>query len=347
MIPLRTVPTASRRPAQTLYTPGAFSKQRKNTDSQGKQAPIPVESPGNIRINTVENEKSLDLNKLNVSSSTNSSLVDNGLKDRKDKKNTRSSPTDLTNKRIDNFYVSDAVTSENQPDCIDSDCDNITNSLQTSNNAGQSSSFDCSVSTVVDNHVMSENYQKQVTSDSRNASEKPINESTEKGNASEKEVDERENSTGKKKQLAAIKINDTIDSVSEHLRTESSNIHHNNTSNDESGEVCGCIKSVSDIYATALSDLNNEVDKVTLEQNVRIVSSESNENDEEQSESKQQNKKNLDDKDDKITVGNNESLVNNENGGSVEAQTESKQQQNKKNVDDKDDKITVGNNESW
>lgn len=456
----RNSPTASRRPAQALYTPGAFSKHRNN--DQARESASPVESPENVRTkNTVpkslnktepayekseisiseqvdksnardqedcefgledngnkrnsmsEDKKSLEnnFNQLYVSSPTSSS-VENGLRDVR--KNNSSSPTDITSKRTDHADVTDVVVSESQPDCIDSNCDNVTNSLQSRDSVGQTNRFDCSANSNVDNEIMSEKCEKQKevcttsedtlledtcetiqtndhtklncgktskkaiqvevpitsseSSDSKmfpnksSGSEKSMNESKEKGNASKEGVEERINVD--ERQLAETKVEDTVDSVTERLGTNTTcmadresyvNIHDNKTNVEDSVEVSGCIKSVSvmsDITeeempasSQALSgDLSNEVGKITLGKNERMVFSES--KDEALSKSKQCNRTNLNDEDDKISLGNNESLVDKENEGNAEAQRESKPKQNKKNLNDKDDKIAPENNES-
>ncbi|CAB4043598.1 Hypothetical predicted protein, partial [Paramuricea clavata] len=449
----RNSPTASRRPAQALYSPGAFSKHRNNdqavespenvrtkntvpkslikTEPVHEKSEISIseqvdksnardqedcefglEDNGDKRNNISEDEKSFenDFNKSYVSSPTSNS-VEHGSRDVK--KNNSSSPTDITSKRIDHADVTDVVVSESQPDCIDSNCDNVTNSLQSRDNVGQTNRFDCSANSNVHNEIMSEKCEKQEeicttfedtlledtcetiqtndhtklncgktskkaiqvevpitsseSSDSKifpnksSGSEKSMNESKEKGNASKEGVEERINVMGDERQLAETKVEDTVDSVTERLGTNTAcmadresyvNIHDNKTNVEDSVDVSGCIKSVSvmsDITeeempasSQALSgDLSNEVGKITQGKNERMVFSES--KDEALSKIKQYNRTNLNDK---ISLGNNESLVDKENEGNAEAQRESKPKQNKKNLNDTDDKIALENNES-
>ena len=61
-------PTASRRPAQALYTPGAFNKKRKNTENDLGAVESPNESSGNIRDEAFVPKSFMKTNPLNEQS---------------------------------------------------------------------------------------------------------------------------------------------------------------------------------------------------------------------------------------------------------------------------------------
>ncbi|CAB4000765.1 Hypothetical predicted protein, partial [Paramuricea clavata] len=240
-------------------------------------------------------------------------------------------------------------------------CETIQTNDHTKLNCGKTSKKAIQVEVPI---TSSESSDSKTFPNKSSGSEKSMNESKEKGNTSKEGVEERINVMGDERQLAETNVEDTVDSVTERLGTSTAcmadresyvNIHENKTNVEDSVEVSGCIKSVSvmsDITeeempasSQALSgDLSNEVGKITLGKNERMVFSES--KDEALSKSKQHNRTNLNDEDDKISLGNNESLVDKENEGNAEAQRESKPKQNKKNLNDKDDKIALENNES-
>ena len=370
-------PTASRRPPRALYTPGAFSKQRTNTDSQTKQVSSQdqqdceslLENNEKKGDSMSENEKSAAGDKLNIGSSADSSLVENKLNDTKAKLFTKNSLNDATNARVGSVDVTTEVYG------IDSNCDNSIDILQLKDIAAHSIPSNCFVHNVhtSNTNVLSENDPERVSdvsngkaskramqvelptmhkleansSDSSNSKTIPNQEQVSKISVSKKRMDKEECSIENEKQENNIKA--PVGSGSEHSRTntESSNVHDHKTNVKDSVRVSSGIKSVSSASNKDLSGSINEVDQASQGETISLVFSENNKNHEEQSENEKLHvlKVNLNDEDTKRSFEKNERPKSHESKEKDQLQRESESLHNESNLNNKDSEIIPGNSE--
>lgn len=173
-------PTPCHRPAQALYTPGAFSKQKKNTDSQAKQTATAADSPetfltqGSVPKLFIETEivsKKSEITKLQMVEEVGNLMgyqdLESGLKNNEERNSIPSDDNNLENgvKKVTNISLIDAISVNNELGdngvknnslsdlvteksgavCINSNCGNVTNCLQSSSSLGQVhvNNFDC------------------------------------------------------------------------------------------------------------------------------------------------------------------------------------------------------------
>ena len=370
----RNSPTASRRPPRALYTRGAFSKRR-NTDGQTKQVSSEdqqdcesvLENNENKGDSMSENEKSLGCDELNVNSSSDSSLVENKLNDTKEKKCTKKSLNDSTNARVGSLHVT------TEANCIDSNCDNSIDNLQSKDSTEHSIPSDCSVGNVhtSSTSVLLENDQERVSYDSNGKASKkaiklelptmkeleanssvssssktiPNQKQVSKIAVSKKIIDKEESSVENEKQENNIKA--PVSSVSEQLRTntESSDIHDHKTNVKDSVKVNSGIKSVSDASNKDSSGSINEIDQASQGKTMSQVFRENDKNHEEQSENKQKCEVTLNDEDTKRSSQKNERPKSHESKMKDELQSESESLHNENNLNNEDSEIIPGNDD--
>ena len=364
----RNSPTASRRPPRALYSPGAFSKQRTNTDGQTKQVSSQhqqdcesmLENKGDSMS---ENEKGLGCDKLNISSSTDSGLVENRLNDMQEEKCTKKSLNHATKARVGSLDVS------KQANDIDSNCDNSVDILQLRDSAGHSIHSDCSVHDVHTSktNVLLENDQERLSDDSNGKTSKkamqvelpkmkkfessesstpktiPNQKQVSKITVSKKKLNKEECSVGiEKKENIKAPVGG-----GSRTNTESSDVHDHKTNGKDSVKVNGGVKSISDESNKGLSNSISEIDQASQGKTISVMFSEYKKNNEEESENKQVLKVNLNDEDNKRSLQKSERPKTYENVEKDLPQSESESLHNENNLNNKDSEIIPGNNQCF
>ena len=345
--------TASRRPARPLYTPGAFSKKRHNTEHQTRQNPSPVDPSRNSENETSMsksctfetqdlNEKSENLKPQQVakSHSRDQQKHEQGLESDKNKSTNITIHTEkflednFSKLKVSSLVSSNSVENKSRsakekadkhvllanpttkiPDQANSNCDD---------SAGQSINCDCSVDTKVDNiNFLSQDCEKneeiftQTEDPSLNAASKTI-EGNYDNKPSQIEVptmnDLGTNTSKKCKQVGGGKIDCT--ESSDQLAEGESNIHDSNE--DIEHIVAGCTMPVVEISSITYKEMSPPMAALGE----------------------------LNNEADKARLKKNENATCSKSRENDETQRKEKRQFDKSSINKKEDKISLGSSDS-
>ena len=358
-------PTASRRPAQALYTPGAFMKKRNNTENPTTNTPSLVDPSGNTsNENNMPKSCTSKIQALNekcekspqVAKSISKDQHDNeyGLKSDENTRNSTlrdercseynlnalqvSSPSSSTadselkntKEKVDKHGSLNNLTSKS-PDYVDSNCDTVINSPQLCDSTGQSHNCEFPVSTVGDNNIMSPDCEKKeeifakIDNPSFNGASKTIQYNYDNRPIIMEMPTENNLGTNSSELNNSIRGNASGKGLDKRKNVIEDEEHAKEEKNDTAGSVLDHFKNNVEYTAEGESDSNIHDNNVDKEMS-RLS----------------QALGDLNKKVDKGTLEKKKSTVCIESAGNSERQSMKKRQFDKPNLDDKDDKIALG-----